>query len=285
MTTSTIDDVLSGRDDAPAPQNVEVETKGQNTEAEASSNDEADNEPEAVSSADGKSYVPLEALQSERKKRQSYTETLTKVEQRLAENEARNQQMQNFIFQQMQAAEIKRQQAQAQQTPAEPEKTFWDDPDGYLANLKKSMQNEVEQRQQALRNYQSRMFAEREHSPDAVKQALDALGEVQKVNPQAAAFLSNNFNEQVHPYGALVEWHKRAREQSEFSAPDARQKLEAEIRAKVMEELQQAQPSMAASSMPGDFATTRNVGARSGQAWSGPANINDIFAMDRASRN
>ena len=57
-------------------------------------------------------------------------------------------------------------------------------------------------------------------------------------------------------------------------------KLAEEIRSQLMAEFQQGQQpaaQRAAPVMPSNFATGRNVGARSGPAWSGPPSLDDIF--------
>jgi hypothetical protein len=57
-------------------------------------------------------------------------------------------------------------------------------------------------------------------------------------------------------------------------------KLAEEIRAQVMAELQAGNApagQQAAPVMPSNFTTARNVGNRSGPAWSGPTPLQDIF--------
>lgn len=81
-------------------------------------------------------------------------------------------------------------------------------------------------------------------------------------------------------YAAAVEWHKREQQRAEFADPAAlRDKLKAEILAELQGGNQQQgqQAQQAARVMPSNLAGERNVGNRSGPAWSGPQSLNDIF--------
>ncbi|WP_457797626.1 hypothetical protein [Methylocystis sp. S23] len=55
-----------------------------------------------------------------------------------------------------------------------------------------------------------------------------------------------------------------------------REKLKAELLAELQNEGQKTQQAQKPA-MPSNFATGRNVGSRSGPAWSGPPSFEDIF--------
>jgi hypothetical protein len=88
------------------------------------------------------------------------------------------------------------------------------------------------------------------------------------------------------PYLALVDWHKRQVAAAEIGDDPAayREKLKAEILAELQSDVSsrapaQQQPAAARTpaAMPSNFATGRNVGARSGPSWSGPQPLKEIF--------
>ena len=101
----------------------------------------------------------------------------------------------------------------------------------------------------------------------------------QKLDPADYHKVANSPNR----YAAAVQWHQRQLAQAEIGDDPAayKAKLEAEVREKVLAELQQGdgqQTQQRQAAMPSNFASARNVANRSaGPAWSGPASIQDIF--------
>jgi hypothetical protein len=124
----------------------------------------------------------------------------------------------------------------------------------------------------------------------------------EKVTAAEQAFLAAMQSRQLDPadyekvvsspnrYAAAVQWYERQQINQEIGSDPAayKAKLEAEIREKVLAEInggngqQQEQPAQRI--MPSNFATARNVGARSGPAWAGPPPITDIFVNHRTRR-
>lgn len=100
-----------------------------------------------------------------------------------------------------------------------------------------------------------------------------------RVNP-AAAGEYQAIMQSRHPYGTLVEWHKKREAAQEIGDDPAayRERLKAELLAEM-----QSAPAASAPTpvMPSNLAGARNVGSRSGPAWSGPQPLNDIFDRTR----
>ena len=84
-------------------------------------------------------------------------------------------------------------------------------------------------------------------------------------------------------FAAAVQWHQRQQALSEIGDDPAafRARIEAEILAKhglTQNNGQQQQQAQPAAVMPSNIAGARNVGSRSGPAWSGPPSLQDIFS-------
>jgi hypothetical protein len=83
-----------------------------------------------------------------------------------------------------------------------------------------------------------------------------------------------------HPYGALVDWHRKQQVLSEIGSDPAayKEKLKAEVLAELQGSGGVQQQRATPSAMPSNFATAPNRGARTGPSWSGPTPLADIFA-------
>ena len=125
----------------------------------------------------------------------------------------------------------------------------------------------------------------RDHAADRFTQA--------KVDDAERAFIGALQQGQLDPsdyrrvvnspnrYAEAVRWHERQVARSEIGDdPSAfKARVEAELREKIWSELGgQGRP---APVTPSNLAGARNVGARSGPAWSGPASLTDIFDRRR----
>jgi hypothetical protein len=187
--------------------------------------------------------APIAALQDERRKRQ--------------EAEARAAQLEAY-FQQQQA------QQPQQQAP-----DFWEDPE---ANLNQQFQKfgeqlmqTWEQRQASERMNQSELIARSKYTDFDEK--VSAFQQAAQLNPTLARemAMSPDPGEFAYTRG------KTAIEVQQYGSLDA---LIAAERAKWEAEVKGHFPSPIA---PTTLATERNVGARSGPAWSGPKSLNDIL--------
>ncbi len=248
---------------------AEVEKVEQNTEETAAPEQREDGE-QPETGGDGQPMAPVTALTAERRK---YKENLAAVERKLEQQNSQMQQLQQILLAQRQA------ELQATQQKQEPEPDFWEDPAGFVQRREEKLRQEFAKQRIAERDAQSRFMAEKEHGQEPVAEALNAIGSLQKQNPQAANALLQHFNSSPHPYGTMIEWHKRATAIAEMNGdPNAyREKLKAEL----MAELQQHQTSQgqapAMDNMPSNFTGGRNVGARSGPEYGGPQSLTDIF--------
>lgn len=260
-----LDQILSGQGAiaSEAPEVVK-ETPAVTEQAQAGQVTD-DNLHEGEESEHGQRMVPQQALHAEKQKVKRYTEQVADFEKKLTEREA--------------AWERRFEQLIGVVKPKEPElqaPEFWDKPEDFV----KAQLSPVTQQIQQQREEFSQLMAVEKHGADTVSAAYAALEAELRSNPAAGAQYQS-IMKSAHPYGALVEWHKRAQAQAEIgSDPEAykaklREELKAEFLAETQGGTQQAQTP--APVMPSDLASVRNVGNRSGPAWSGPQSLNDIF--------
>lgn len=265
---STLESILSGERE-PAP--VEATTT-QTATPETTQEPQGQPEPssDAEPQADETGKVPLAALHAERSKVKRYTEQVAEFQTKL---EQQNAQWEQRFAQMMSAVAPK----QAQPEPA-PQPEIWDDPPAFVRSQAMEMVSPLRQQVLAM----AREVAEVRYQPETVKAAEEAFNRAAatgQIDPEIHRRINNSPN----PYAAAVQWHQHTSTMSEIGSDPAayKAKLAEEIRAQVMAELQQGSPAPAATSaapvMPSNFATARNVGTRTGPAWSGPTPIGDIF--------
>lgn len=261
---ANLDEIFSsGGESAPAVQETQTQTEKQQPEAEATQEADA---PDAEHEERG---VPVAALQKEREKTRRYTEEVADLRRQMAESETRWQQRIEQLVQSI---------APKQPEPKGPD--FWEAPEGFVDSRLSAALTPIQQALMQQSERTSRMLAEEKFGADAVKQAFVALETAVSSSPEGASAY-RQIMASPHPYGALVDWHKKeALRQKIGDDPEAF--IEAEIKRRLGEAnggQPPAQQSQAA--MPSNFATARNVGNRSGPAWSGPAPLADIFAKGR----
>lgn len=186
--------------------------------------------------------VPLSELLGEREKRQSERKLREEAEKRAIEYEARTK-----AYEQMLA---NLQKPQAQQQPQEPPPDFFTDPD---AAFNARMQPVIDQAAN-VRLDTSEMLARDKHGDAVVDAALQAA---------LQAGINRQFISRKNPYADLVKWHESTKVYQEIG-PDPKQyrdKLESEIRAKVLAELKaggtQPQPKF-----PGSLADATQAGTQ-----------------------
>lgn len=269
--STELENILSGQG-APAPA---PETRNEPQPETSTEQPQSASEPSSESDlhADDRGNVPLAALQAEREKgRKRYTDAVTDFEKKLTEADQRWQQR----FDQLVGNIARPQQPQPEQ-PAAPD--YWEDPAAFVQHgARQAVAPVMSQIQLLQRGMAEVMFKDR---PGAVAEAEKAFNEAARnetIDPAEHARINNSPN----PWAAAVEWHQKSQAMAEIGNDPAAYiaRKEAEIREKVMAELQQGQQpaaQRAAPVMPSNFATGRNVGARSGPAWSGPPSLDDIF--------
>lgn len=262
---SDLDEILSsGRESAPV-EATSTEQQEQTTEEHS----QAPAEQEGERSEGGK--VPVAALQKEREKEREkaskrYTEQVADFERRLAEtNQAWERRFETLLSR----------VAPQEQPPAPPD--YFEAPE---AAIDHRVARVVHPLQQALVSQQegiSRLMASEKHGEQAVNEAYQALAARQgraDFEPLYRQIMSS-----PHPYGALVDWHKKEQALSKFGN-DPEAFIEAEVTRRLAEKMAEIgePPAQNRQAMPSNFATARNVGSRSGPAWSGPPSLADIFA-------
>ncbi|MEB1529886.1 hypothetical protein [Xanthomonas sp. WHRI 7945] len=169
--------------------------------------------------------VPLAALKAEREKRQNEQRQREKLERRLREVESAREQ---------------------------PE--FFENPEAYVQQSIKGAQHEIQQRFYAAMDADAR-----EQFPD-YDEVLEALKEHAQGNP---AIVQQVFSA-PNPARAAYKLGKQLREMAQMQDPEAyRQKIEAEVRAKVEAEFTQKQADRAATidRIPPDLSTARSAAA------------------------
>jgi hypothetical protein len=205
----------------------------------------------------------------ERNKRKSAEERAADLERQLAELSGK---LQGFMAQ-------PRTQPAPQPAPEPPKPVdFWEDPNKFIEQALAPLQ--AERMQERFEQSVERNISK--HGEEAVEAAETALRAAIEAGQLNGETVKAQLGQSRDPIGDIVRWH-----QNQPASIEAR--LRAEIEAKVRAEIGQApapqmeQPSIP-QNMPSNLVGQRNVGTRSGPAWSGPASINDIFDRSRAKK-
>jgi hypothetical protein len=271
-----LDSILSGGGEAvsgqTAPMNAEMHASraGEGDSHASGGNDHLDAHAAEVDAAeapsDGTRMVPHQALHAERQKVRRYTEEVADFRKALAET--------NAAFERRIAQVV---EAISPRPGPPPPPDFSADPKAATRHeVEQTVSPEFERINQTLHAF-------------ARDQAIDRFDEA-KVNAAEQAFLSALRADQLDPadfhrvvgsanrYAEAVRWHQRQSTRAEIGDDPAAYKvrLEAELREQILAELGGAGARFAQFA-PSNLAGARNVGARGGPAWTGPATLNDIF--------
>lgn len=270
--STELENILSGQGAvAPAPETrtePQPETTTEQPQVATELSSESDPQP------DERGHIPVAALQAEREKgKKRYTEAVESFEKKLAEQAQQFDAKFNQLF------------AQLVPKPAQPEPEhapdIWTDPDAYL---QRGVQQAVSPVMGQLKAMQ-RGMAELQFKPEVVAEAEKAFNTAANEGKLPKEFIQQ-INGSPNPWAAAVHWHQQQTAMAEIGSDPAayKQKLRDELKAELMAEFQQGQQpgaQRAAPVMPGNFATGRNVGARSGPAYAGPPNLDDILGQRR----
>lgn len=262
-----IGDILNGEE-------VEIEAKPETVEEEVKTEErprdehgrflpKGDDEPEPAAaqpeqpsappapSEDESPTVPRTALQDERRKRQTLEAELADLNQRFMQ------------VQQPPAAQ------QPQQIPDQ-----WEDPDGHTRYLAEQAAQVAEERA-FQRMQQHRVMVSAEAAKTKHPDYLDRIAVFEQLSAQNPALSQQMLN---HPDPAeyaysIAQQHEKMSQYGSIDEMLAAEKVkwEAEALAKLKAELP-AQPA------PASLANERNVGSRSGPAWSGPASMDEMLS-------
>lgn len=222
----------------------------------------------AVEGGDGKGKVPLQAVQAERGKRKEAENEAEALRRELAELRG-------------QVSVLSRPAQQPQPAEKPKPKTFWENPDEFLAERLAPIQQETTQRH----FLNSRMLADEKFGADTVKEADDALGALIQANDPSVVELQQRIKTSPHPYADLVSWHQRRKAMADIGDDPVsfRERERERIRAEILAEQAAAQPEIttqqppaARAPMPSNFAGARSEGPRTGVTFQGPKPLSDI---------
>ncbi len=270
--SNDLDSILSGGSEAvPATNEQETVTQVDAGEGQQEQTEAQGNEGEQR----GSKMVPHEALHAEKQKVKRYTEEVADFRKQLTES--------NAAWERRMAELVK---AVTPKQEAAPTPDFFEDPAAATRHqVQQFATPQFEQINQQLLAI-ARDNAETRFTPETVNEAEQAFisaMQSQKLDPADYQKVVTSPNR----YAAAVQWHKRQLAQAEIGDDPAafRAKVEAEILAKhgITPGETPAAPAARAPAMPSNLAGARNVGARSGPAWSGPSSIDDIFSRARPS--
>jgi hypothetical protein len=266
---NSLDNILSGQGEAVSEQNNVEEVTQQVADGESQQEQQVDATGEE--SGDGKQrLVPHEALHAEKQKTKRYTEEVSSLRQEIAD---RDSAWERRIAALMEAQKPK---PEPQQKP-----DWFENPD---AATQHAVQQSVDPHFQRINQTllaNAQLVAGMKYGDDKVAEADQAFmqavqsGKIDPADYQKVTTAPNIF-------AAAVQWHQREQAKAEIGDDITayRAKLEAELREKITAELQQGNGQQAhpAAVMPSNIAGARNVGSRSGPAWSGPPSLQDIFS-------
>lgn len=269
MADDTLDNILSGSGDAPETEK-EVVTQVAEGESQQQERPEAGEEGETL----GQRMVPHEALHAEKQKVKRYTEEVADFRKQLSERDAS---WERRMAQLVEAVKPK-------QEAAPPPDWFENPAVATRHEVQQSVSPQFEQINQRFLAI-ARDSAETRYTPETVNEAEAAFNKAaaeRTIDPAVHAKINGSLN----PWAAAVQWHKRQLASAEIGDDPAafRAKLEAEILAKhglTADGAAAEVPAQSKPVMPSNLAGARNVGSRSGPAWSGPPSLQDIFDTSR----
>lgn len=270
MTDETLDSLLSGGGNAP-----ETEEASTQVLDEGESQQQEQPEAEQPEGQQGQRMVPHEALHAEKQKVKRYTEEVADFRKQLSEtNAAWERRM----------AELVKAVSPKQEAPPKPD--WFENPEAATQSaVHTTVTPQFEHINQTLQA-NAQLIAGIKYGDDVVGNAEQAFLNAARsgaIDPADFQKVVNSPNR----YAAAVQWHKQQQAKAEIGDDPAafRAKLEAEILAKhgltaegtAAEVPAQSKPPV----MPSNLAGARNVGTRSGPAWSGPPSLQDIFDTTR----
>lgn len=259
-----LDNILSGQSDAVSgneQETVTQETAGESQQPEAEG---------AEGEQRGSKMVPHEALHAEKQKVKRYTEEVADFRKQLSEtNSAWERRMADLV------------KAVTPKQEAAPKPDWFENPElATQTAVQSTVSPQFEHINQQLLAI-ARDNAEARFTPETVNEAEQAFISAlqsQKLDPADYQKVVSSPNR----YAAAVQWFKREQAKAEIGddVTAFRAKVEAEILAKhgiTPGDAPAAQQQQRQPVMPSNLAGARNVGARSGPAWSGPTTLTDIF--------
>lgn len=275
MNREPLDSILSGGGEAvseqiqPTDESVTHASEGGSPHAR-----ETDAEPAEAQGEAATRMVPHQALHAERQKSRRYSEEVADFRKALAEtNAAFERRMAQLV------EAVTPRQAQA------PPPDFFDNPEAATRHeVAQTVSPEFERINRTLHSFARDNAIGRfdEGKVNEAEQAFIGALQAGRLDPADYRRVLNSPNR----YAEAVRWHQRQIATAEIGDDPAafKARVEAELREKIAAELgggMAATGQRFAHATPSNLAGARNVGARSGPAWSGPASLNDIFDRRR----
>lgn len=252
--TDTLDNILSGQE-AVTEQSPPVE---QAQEPQAQEQTAAPETPDAGEQPAGQKMVPHEALHAEKQKVKRYTEQIASFEQTLKQRDEVLDRRFNQLLERL---------APQQQ----PQQVDWfQDPDAALKQGLDRAVSPLEQKFSTLETQIMRLSAIQQYGPEKVTAFESYIQEAMSRGDPELAALSAQMRSSPDPVGVGLKWF----EKRTFDPEAERERIKAEL----LKEMQSQPAQRPAAVMPTNLAGARNVGTRSGPAWSGPPKLDDIFA-------
>jgi hypothetical protein len=271
LTTQPLDSILSGGGEAVSEQSGrnDVANATYAGEGDSLSPQRRDTQHDPSTGADSTTahdeattrMVPHQALHAERQRSRRYSEEVADFRRQLAETNARMGQLVDAVM----------------PRPATPD--FFDNPEAATRHqVAQTVSPEFERINQTLHAIARENAFQRfdETKVDAAEQAFIGALQAGRLDPADYRRVVNSPNR----YAEAVKWHQRQVARTEIGDdPSAyRARIEAELREQIWSELNgNGNGRRFGGAMPSNLAGARNVGGRSGPAWSGPASLNDIF--------
>ncbi len=277
MNREPLDSILSGGGEAvsgPNADRIEADAgnAGQGESLIPQAGESFDEQPFEADAAVAHSeattkMVPHQALHAERQKSRRYSEEVADFRRQLTETNARMAQLVEAV-------------TPRQAPPAPPD--FFDNPEAATRHeVAQTVSPEFARINQTLHAFARDHAADRftQAKVDDAEQAFIGALQAGRLDPADYRRVVNSPNR----YAEAVRWHQRQVAQAEIGDdPSAfKARVEAELREKILAELNGGQGQRFAPATPSNLAGARNVGARSGPAWSGPASLIDIFDRRR----
>lgn len=153
--------------------------------------------------------------------------------------------------------------------PEAPPPTIWEDDQAALAYH----QQQAVAQSLAGSAYQTKLFTSEFHARKNIEgfdQDWEPLNKWLSENPTVAQQAAADFD----PWGFAHRAYKNQQVMQELGATDLEQ-LKAKIRAELEAEMEAKKPAM--PNIPPSLSSQRNVGSRSGPAWSGPKPISELL--------
>lgn len=254
----------------PAPEPTGEPKSDPKAAPDAAKSEDTDEDGAPPAPLEGEAAVPLRALEATRRQRNDYKEAAARAEGEL-----------KALREQLEAAKAapppQPAPQPAYQPPPQPPVSFQEDPEGYLA-----WQNAEQVERLVQFNANQSEFRLRDRiGPEKVAELKDEFRKAAEADPT----LYVKIRQQQDPYAWVQAEVERIRLLRDVGTDPAayRAKIEAEVRAKLEEEMAAVQPAPQPASpvinQPRSLANVRSVAARAAPAFTGEPSITEILAQ------